>query len=537
MPLLNARELDPGSTIEVDVCIVGAGAAGIAIAREFAGRNERVALIESGDFEVRHRTQALYMGANVGLDSSSLGLSRFRVFGGTTTRWGGQCRPLDPIDFEERNSMPDSGWPLTRAELDGYYRRSQRTCNLGPYDYEPACWAAADRPTLPVDQQHLAVRIYQFSHPADFGQVYRDELIAADNVNVYLNANAVEILVGDGARAVSGLRIATLNERQHRVVAKAYVLACGGVENPRLMLASNSVVRTGLGNGRDLVGRYFMDHPYFWAGRFEPADSRFDQTLHVIEDYDRVGVDQKAHAALTLADPILRAEGLNGCAAYFARRPSFKTQAAYVSPGGRSLIHVVDVLKHEELPNRRFGRHLRNTVTGLGDVGRMLGHRLAEVVKPRFRLGVRMVLETTPHRDSRVMLDTRRDALGMPRAQVDWRLNDGDKRGLHRLAAVMQSEFARLGLGRLVFHLTEDDSGWPSSMASGKHHMGTTRMHVDPSRGVVDANCRVHELANLFVSGSSVFPTGGYANPTLTIVALAIRLADHLKERLRAGGF
>jgi choline dehydrogenase-like flavoprotein len=347
----------------------------------------------------------------------------------------------------------------------------------------------------------------------------------------------VEITVEDGARAVSGLRVATLNGRQLRVVAKAYVLACGGVENPRLLLASNRVVPSGLGNQRDLVGRYFMDHPYVWVGRFEPADPRFDRTLHVIEGYDQAGIEQRAHAALTLADGRLRAEGLNGCVAYFVRRSHYKTQPAYTSPAGSSFMRLIDVLKHEELPNRHFGRHLRNTMTGLGDVGQVLGQQLRQLAAPRLDLGVRMVLETTPNPDSRVVLSERRDALGVPHADVDWRINDSDRRGLHQLATVMQDELARLGLGRLVLSLTEDESGWPSCMTGGKHHMGTTRMHPDPGRGVVDADCKVHDLANLFVAGSSVFPTGGYANPTLTIVALAVRLADHLKERFRAGRF
>ena len=327
MPLHHARQLEFGATIEADVCIAGAGAAGIAIARELAGGNLRVALIEGGGRDLRHRHQALDMGANIGLEGYSLCRSRFRMFGGSTTRWGGQCRPLDALDFEAREGIAASGWPLTRAQLDDHYRRAQAVCNLGAYDYEPASWSGDERPTLPVDQRHLAVRIFQFSHPTDFGQAYGAELAAAANVDVYLEANVVEITVEDGARAVSGLRIATLNRRQLRVVAKAYVLACGGIENPRLLLASHSVVERGLGNQRDLVGRYFMDHPYFWVGRFEPAEPRFDRTLHVIEGYEGAGIEQRSHAALTLADDRLRAEGLNGCVAYFVRRAALQDRA------------------------------------------------------------------------------------------------------------------------------------------------------------------------------------------------------------------
>ncbi|MEM7212887.1 MAG: FAD-binding protein, partial [Pseudomonadota bacterium] len=345
--------------------MVGAGAAGIAIAHEFVGCNERVALVESGDLEFRHRNQRLYDGANVGIENYALCRSRFRVFGGSTTQWGGQCRPLDPIDFEARDSMADSGWPFSRADLDEHYRRAQSICNLGPFDYQPERWATEDLPSLPIDRESLTVQIYQFSYPMNFGQAYREEVTTAGNIDLYLNANAVEILTDEGARAVSGLRVATLNGRQHRIVAKHYVLACGGIENPRLMLASNSVVRPGLGNDRDLVGRYFMDHPYLWVGSFEPSEPRFGNTMHVIEDYDRVGIDQKSHASLTLSESTLRKEGLNGCVAYFARRPGYKTHPAYTSPGGKSFIHLIDVLKHDEMPSRYIGRHLRNVMTGL----------------------------------------------------------------------------------------------------------------------------------------------------------------------------
>lgn len=533
MAFHDARRLN-AAAIAADVCIVGAGAAGITLAREIAGHGSRVALVESGDFEFRHRAQALYLGENIGLANYSTARSRLRMFGGSTTRWSGQCRPLDPIDFEEREGIAHSGWPFSRDELEPHYRRAQRICNLGPYDYSPSPWRSAEAGALQLDDACLETRIYQFSFPRDFGQFYRAELGSDSNIDVYLNANVIDIEVDEHAGHVTGLRIATFNDRNIRFTATTYVLACGGIENARLLLASNRVASTGIGNQHDLVGRFFMDHPYFLSGHYQPARPEYDRSIYVIEDYARVGGEQKFNAAMSLDEQTLRRERLNACAVFFVRRPLYKTLPEYFSPGGKSFIHLIDVLRHHELPDRHLRRHARNIVSGFRDVGCLLGRQLANVARPRPALALQAVLEATPNPDSRVTLGERKDRFGMPRVQVDWRLNARDKLGLRRLIATMRAEFTRLKLGSLIENHSEGDTGWPNSMAGGRHHMGTTRMHADERRGVVDSNCRVHGCANLYVAGSSVFPTGGYANPTLTIVALAIRLADHIKSRLRS---
>jgi choline dehydrogenase-like flavoprotein len=529
----DARRLN-AAVITADICIVGAGAAGISFAREFAGHPCRVALIESGDFEFHHRPQMLYLGENTGTANYSTARSRIRMFGGSTTRWGAQCRPLDPLDFAERNGIAHSGWPFTCDELEPHYRRAQRICNLGPYDYSLSAWRSADGGALQVDDARLETKIFQFSFPSDFGQIYRAELGSAPNIDIYLNANVVDIEVDEHARQVTGLCVATFNDRRIRFVATTYLLACGGIENARLLLASNRVASAGVGNQHDLVGRFFMDHPYFLLGYYQPARPQHDRSIYVIDDYEHVGSEQKANAALSLSESTLREEELNACAVYFVRRPLYKTLPEYFSPSAKSFIHLIDVLRHHELPDRRLGRHVHNIVSGFSDVGRSLGRQIVHTVRPRSTLALRAVLETTPNPDSRVTLGARKDRFGMPRVQVDWRLNDRDKRGLERLMEIMRAEFARLKLGSLIEDHAQDSSGWPNSMTGGKHHMGTTRMHADERKGVVDPNCRVHGCANLYIAGSSVFPTGGFANPTLTIVALAVRLADHIKSRLRS---
>ena len=534
MAFFDARSSD-ASQMHADLCIVGAGAAGIALAREFIGSGLRVVLIESGDFKYRHRTQFLYLGRNTGRRNFSTVFSRFRVFGGSTTRWGGQCRPLDPIDFERREAIAYSGWPFDFAHIEPFYRRAQVVCNLGPYDYDPAAWSAERRRSLRFADAPLAPRVYQFSYPADFSEAYRHELERAADVHVHLNANLVEIVLQDDANQVRHLDLATLNGRRVSLHAKAYVLACGGIENVRLLLASNRVANTGIGNAHDLVGRFFMDHPYFFPGYFEPGSPDFNVDDFVIQDYASVGREQRAHLALSLDEETRRREGLNGAALYFVRRDKYKTLPEYMSRGGLALNHLIEVLRHRESPGSELVTDFADLLGGFGDAAKTLGRQLGSLARRDLVSGIRVALEMTPCRDSRVALNDRKDRFGMPRVDVDWQLNDRDRQGFYRLMEVLRREFSRLELGEFVTHEQVDESGWPLAMTGGKHHMGTTRMHTDPGQGVVDADCRVHGVGNLFIAGSSVFPTGGYANPTLTIVALAIRLADHLRSAFKAG--
>jgi choline dehydrogenase-like flavoprotein len=529
----DARRLD-AEVVSVDVCIVGGGAAGITLAQEFAGQSTRVALIESGDFEFQRGAQALYGGNNIGLPNYATARSRWRRFGGSTTQWNGKCRPLDTIDFEVRDGIAHSGWPFDRAALEPYYRRAQRICSLGRYDYSCSSWLSAAGDSLFAEDECLESRIFQFGFPRDFGQVYRAALQAAGNIDVYLHANLIEIELDAYARQVTGLCVATLSGRRMRFVAATYVLACGGIENARLLLASNRVASAGVGNGQDLVGRFFMDHPYFLLGHYQPARPEYDTNIYAIEDFERVGSEQQVNAAWSLNERTLREQRLNGSAVFFVRRPLYKTQPEYYSSGGKSFIQLIDVLRRRDLAQGRLASHAGNLVLGFRDVSVLLGRQIANMVRPRPVLALQAVMEATPNPVSRVTLGERRDRLGMPRVRVDWRLNASDQRGLRLLIATMQAQFARRKLGPLIVNDSQDAAGWPISMTGGRHHMGTTRMHADERQGVVDANCRVHGCANLYIAGSSLFPTGGYANPTLTIVALAVRLADHLKDRRRS---
>ena len=525
--LRDARALEDGAQIECDLGIVGGGAAGITLARALAGGKLKLCLLESGGLEFEEPVQDLDKGANVGLPYFDLDVCRLRFFGGSTNHWAGRCRPLDELDFEARAWVPHSGWPLTRAELEPYYQEAQKICQLGAYDYRPGPWLDPGQAALPFDPAKVLSRVWQYSPPTRFGEVYRPALEAAGNVDVLLHATVVDIEANEAGSEVLGLAVRTLDGKRATVRARAYVLACGGLENPRLLLAANKQVKVGLGNQQDLVGRYFMEHPHCNAARAlvtDPALLSFytfgqggghAQKLEVVGCLNQSPERQRALQLLNF-DSLFTVDdvGDSGFAALrriwsAAGRGQWPDQLA--ADLWQALIDIDD------------------TASGL--MGR-LGLHEYRAGTASFRMWCSA--EAAPNPDSRVRLGDQRDALGMPRIVLDWRLTELDKRSLLAGYQAVAEELGRTGLGRLQIAdwLTAGDNSWSPTVEGGHHHLGTTRMSEDPAQGVVDPSSKVHGIANLYIAGSSVFPTSGSANPTLTIVALALRLAAQLKERL-----
>lgn len=513
------RQHEDGVVLDTDICVIGAGAAGITLACEFAVGGREVLLIESGDREADSATLALNEGAVVGEPYEPLDTVRLRFFGGTTNHWDGHCRPLDPIDFEKRPWVPHSGWPISHAELDPFYARAQPVCELGPYDYAPEHWSEALPGLIAFDPKRIANRLWQYSPPTRFGERYGPELKASRHVRVLFNANVVEIVVNEAATRVTGLRLKALDGTSGLVRPHTVVLACGGIENPRLLLASNTVMQPGLGNGNDLVGRFFMEHPHTLIAYAVPAVD-----IEPLKAY-YYGVSAKIAAGQAtlqvkpgLSEAVQRAERLpNACIdmGYGYDR----------SEGYLSLRTAYDELDHGNV-SEELGEALLGMVGDLGGLAGGVYRRLRHENVLWFGANA----EQVPNPESRVLLDETRDALGSPRAKLNWQLSPEDKATTRRACRIVGEELARLGLARMRLDewLLAEDDAW-QDLTGRYHHMGTTRMSDDPKRGVVDHQCRVHGIANLYVAGCSVFATSGYANPTLTIVALAIRLADHLK--------
>jgi len=516
---VESRDLEPGSIIEGDVCVIGSGAAGMTLARELMdarnGAPIRVIVLESGGREEQEAITDLNRGTNVGREYHELHQARSRYFGGSTNCWAGMCAPLDPIDFEQRDYLPHSGWPFDRATLDPYYARAQDHLRLGPFDYSPTPWESEGEafdfgPDAPIESG-----VFQTARGAKrMGKVFREQFERADTVRVYLHATVTSIDLTQAGTAVDTVTCKVLDGPTFKARARYVILAAGGLENPRILLASNAVQTAGIGNRHDLVGRFFMEHPHTDHESFLVGSPG----MHNWDFYKSRGHGQrKSHAFRTwgylrVKDEVLRRE---------------------------QLVNVHSVVFDYEQRARKIKNKreipLREAMTPVladtdGDRGRPVA-----VPEQALHFTFGTPSESAPNPASRVRLSTSStDAFGVPRIELDWKLSPIDKRSVRRMHELMAESFGRAGLGRMYLTMSEaDDDQWPAQMQGGWHHMGTTRMHDDPKRGVCDATGRVHGVANLFVAGSSLFPTSGAANPTFTILALAIRLADQLGGKLR----
>ncbi|MFL5611406.1 MAG: FAD-dependent oxidoreductase [Gemmatimonadaceae bacterium] len=512
----DARTLPTGTVLEGDLCIVGAGASGITIAREFANSPLKVILLEGGGFDFDPQLQDLFRGEIVGQPYFPLQAAALHYFGGSTNHWAGYCSLYDPIDFEKRDWVPHSGWPITRADLDPFYARAQSVLDLGPYKYDAADWKNGDADRVPLlpDSRVVWTKMWQFSPPTRFGIKYRDEIVNSPNIHLYTHANVVEVEANEELTAVRSARIRGFDGKEYHARARRFVLACHTIQNARLLLASNRQARTGLGNGNDLVGRYFMEHFEMPSGELALADPQSTKTK--LYEFAGLGGPPRGELALTAATQ-REHRILNGTA---------NVEAGNYGDQVPSTFQFIDTVMMNKM--RAWQKGGRKGPPPIRVAAAALAPR--DKGPPRFyHMMTRQ--EQAPNPDSRVTLSAEKDALGMPRAKLDWRVTELDKRSIRTFYQLLGREMGRSGTGRVQIKewLLSDDKTWPSFISGGWHHMGTTRMHTDPKQGVVDANCKIHGLANLYIGGASVHPTAGAANPTLTLVALSLRLADHLK--------
>jgi len=496
--IIDAHQIEEDSNIEADVCIIGAGPAGISLARALVDTGANVVLLESGGTKVEEAPQELNEGVDLGTIARQghLRRSRRRVVGGATVLWGGWCRPLDAIDFEARPWVPHSGWPISKADLAPYYRRAAAVLQIEPFEAEDGTKLKLPGPYILQESEPLVTKVFQVSPTKDgrFGKQYLQPLAKADNVRVLLNATAFELQASENGSTVKQIAVGYLDGKRISVKAKHVVLAMGGVENARLLLNSNGHQAAGLGNQHDVVGRYYMEHPWITAAGgivivgSPPVYQGFGKEYHDYRSW--------RFPALAVSDAVQRRDKLMNFRARLEPMPTGPTNALHQSIGQTAAKFV---------PNK--------------------------TKRPPEYFQIDVSSEQAPNPDSRVTLAEKKDLFGMPQAQLDWQLTDFDNRTIRDSLALIASELGKWQVGRAQNSIDESDP-WPLRTAGACHHMGATRMHTDAKQGVVDADCRVHGMSNLFIAGSSVFPTGGVANPTFTIIALSLRLADHLKSVL-----
>jgi len=524
---IDAHSIDDAAELEADLCVIGSGAAGLTIARSLRDTGLRVVVVESGGLEPDTETQALAAGTLSGRPYFDLDATRLRFFGGTTNHWGGRCVPLTPEDLAVRDWIPHSGWPIGFSELDAYCAKAHALIGLGPYRYDAAYLAGQIGEKLLGFHGDVVRTVMTRTHALRFGEAFGDEMRSSETVTVLLNANVLTLEADASGRNVARAQAGTLAGKRLSIRARRFVAACGGIENPRLLLLSQRAGGHPFGNGHDAVGRYFMEHLLYSNGLLvlPDGDAEFGIYGGTI-DHDGAGLQ----ATLAFHPAFLAQERLPNL--YF----ELEEQRGYgFSDGAEAVSEIVRSLASLQWPDR-LGRRAADIAGDLdvlvdGATDRLLGRRLFNERPPRaFRL--RSLAEQVPNPDSRVTLGATRDRFGLPAADLAWHTTEQDIEALRRSFALVAQEAGRAGLGRLKLDPEEEGAVPMSSMRGGHHHMGTTRMSDDPRMGVVDANCRVHGMGNLYMAGSSVFPTAGYGNPTLTIVALAMRLAEHLRKEM-----
>ncbi|MGE0483948.1 MAG: GMC family oxidoreductase [Gammaproteobacteria bacterium] len=521
------------ATLRGDVAVVGAGAAGLTLARALVDRGLDVIVLESGGLDFEAAVQALAAGPNLGEDYYPLIDSRLRFFGGTTAIWGGRCATFEPIDFAPRPWLPLSGWPLDADTLAPYLARAAADFELGVDGGRATSWDDDSAARFAFDPDAFVSRCWRFDDSAErFQAVRMQALLEHPRLRVLLHATVTHVRAAPDASRVERLDVATLGGRRATVAARAYVLAAGGIDNARLLLAADDVEAAGIGNGYDQVGRYFMEHPHGRAGMLDAG-----QGFALWAAFQRqVTPGGERRAPVLLPSPTLQRE-----AGILNSAFTFKLQAPHPELSLRKRLYRE--LQHDLAPtrnNRRLWQGYRRLRKAFQ---RSLRRPIEQARLRRGLTRVHVIVrgEQAPNPASRVLRTTERDALGMPRVGLDWRLSAIDKRTVAVMAERLGAEFERLGIGRLTpaAWLHETGTAWPvdptvsNHPVAGYHHMGTTRMSADPRHGVVDGDCRVHGYANLYVAGSSVFATSSWANPTLLIVALAHRLGAHLGKVLR----
>ncbi|WP_322101430.1 GMC family oxidoreductase [Paraburkholderia sp. J41] len=551
--IVDAREIAAGAQLHADVCVVGAGAAGITLALALEESGLDVIVLESGGDAPEPATQTLYEGtvADARLHPP-IDHYRVRRFGGSTTLWGGRCLPLDPVDFEARDYIAHSGWPIAYAEVLPYYAQANALCEAGEFAYTAeAAFAAPLAPMIGgfASDAFSANTLERFSCPTDFGSRYRARL-AKGRVRVLQHANLCRLPMDAGsARRVGAAVVRVIGGATFCVAARAYVLAAGGLEVPRLLLDSPGASGRGLGNAHDVVGRYYMSH---LAGTIGTLDLSRASSVHHGYDISEEGIYCRRRLALREgAQHALRAGN------FVARLHHPRIPDAGHGNGILSALYLARGIVPYEYAKRLYDgtppgyagstfAHAKNVVADAPDTARFLWNwlrrrTLAErkfpsiIVRPaNLRFSLDFHAEQEPNAASRVTLGDATDALGQRRIHVDWRYTAQDVATVSRALDALAREIERSGAGRFEYDPAEVEAEMTRYGAYGGHHIGTARMGEDPRTSVVDANCRVHETDNVYVAGAAVFPTSGQANPTLTIVALALRLAAHLRGAVAA---
>jgi len=553
---VDGRRISSGTDLETEVCIIGGGPAGISIARELLGTSRSVILVESGGWRPDKLTQSLNE-AELASESRHPPpeMYRERRFGGSSTIWGGRCVPLSPSDFEPRSHVANSGWPISYDDLVPYYARALTYCEAGEFDFDPSCLNGSAALVEGLTDDDISVGLERFSPPTDFGRRFKADLVGSSLHRILLQTTCSRLQTNGSSRLVDTIECRTTAGNKFRIRAKYVVVAAGGLESVRLLAASDQPNPNGLGNSSGALGRYYMSHLEGTLGRLQVAAGR-----RVAWDFAKTpdGIYTKHHIRLSddvrrhhqLRNMIFRLHHANPMnpehrdpvlsLMYIAKR--------FILPEYRRKITTVELESLDRMPKGAAltARHVANIAGNPWPLARFLGswvyrrhgrYRRVPYVALHSKSGSYPLdynAEQTPIPESLVSLTDDRDRFGVPKLHIDWRVCREDMDSIAASYRELRRVLARSGAAEVLFDETVLEESMRQPTAVGGHHIGTARMSGDPRTGVVNPDCRTHDVDNLYIAGSAVFPTSGSANPTLTIVALAIRLADHLATEIRS---
>jgi choline dehydrogenase-like flavoprotein len=545
--IISANDIKPGDILHADVVVVGSGAAGIPLSLQLADANLKVILLEAGGNAVQNRDQNLYAGSVIDPSlHSPTDKYRQRCLGGSTVTWGGRCVPLDDIDLASRAYIPLSGWPISIDELNKYLPIANEWLEAGECEYKNSKAFPDSVPPLikGFDSDLIAIdSLERFSRPTDLFSRYRSRLESQENVKLVYDANCTSISLNRSGKTVEKLIVSTLDKNVFHVTSSHYVLAVGGIETARLLLASNDVKDSGVGNENDVVGRYYMCHIAGNVGRLKFSipikDIRHGYEISPEGIYCRRRISlvesEQSRRKINnvvfrlhfprIADPAHRSGVLS---LIYMAKPfiSYEYGTRLRDGDGDTFKSMLLHLRNVLISPLETARFLIKWVAKRNLASRKFPSIILENKTNRFSLEING--EQIPTPESRIYLSDEKDELGIPRVVVDWRYSAQDIHSVKETLKVLQEELTRLGIGELEFDENTLEDELLRFGAYGGHHIGTARMGTDPMTSVVDRNCKVHDVGNLYIAGSAVFPTSSQANPTLTLTALAVRLADHI---------
>jgi choline dehydrogenase-like flavoprotein len=511
------------------VCIAGAGVAGLVLATRLADAGLDVHLLEAGGRTPEARSQSIYDAEMACTRHAGTTEGRFRLFGGSSTRWGGQLLPYPPEVFSPPSSLCAAGWPLTHTALEPYYAEIEQMLGVNELPFGTDLFESLGmKVPLVLDRNSdLTLRFSKwapFSH-RNLAHTLGVRALASRNITVFLHANLTECLLSAQGSTIDGFLACNYRKTQFRFEADQYVMATGTIETSRLLLASRSVSMRGVGNDHHQVGCGIHDHVSAPVAEVT-GDSR--KTLlswlgpHIVGATTHTGRLEATTALrerlrLLAVQAHLTIEEPDGSAASVAR-------------------HLLRSMQRGELRSAIAQTLPRLGSASLGMAQLVWSAKIQKrrTVSAKALVPIRIMSEQRARPENRIRIsEFEVDSLGVPKTIVDWRVNPEETRSILRFAGWLKGELARLGIGEIAWH---DDLELGKDglleIRDTNHLMGGTLMGTDPERSVVDQDLKVHGLENMSIASCSTFPTGGSSNPTFTLMALTLRLAARLKLTL-----